>query len=96
MFVTTVAGAIKALMFPLPKDVPLICQGTDHYYHTQSITQICTTFNERFLFTADAEGCVWIFRLQDKAGRLAKIEKDNIYSDEVFLIDDRFSLPNLI
>jgi hypothetical protein len=83
LFAGTIFGELRAIKFPLSDAVAGIDEFTEYRFHNLPITRITTSFHERYLFTAGQDGCIWIFKLTDKDGKLAKREKDWEYSDEI-------------
>ncbi|KAI8894275.1 WD40-repeat-containing domain protein [Globomyces pollinis-pini] len=86
MFMVTNFGSVKSVKYPFEPNTDVNDKECIEYiHHAAPITQIRTTFNERFLFTAGEDGCIWIYRIQDKEGTLVKREKDWSYSDEILV-----------
>jgi WD40 repeat protein len=50
--------------------------------HSKAITTCCYSFDDQYFLTADSEGSVWIYKLQEKD--ISIKEKQWTYSEEVY------------
>jgi hypothetical protein len=55
----------------------------EHQAHASPITKLRVSFDDQFLFSTSEDGCLIIYKISDKEGRINKREKDVIYADEV-------------
>lgn len=83
LFAGTIFGELRAIRFPLSDASDGYDDFTEYRFHNLPITRITSSFHERYLFTAGKDGCIWIFKLTDKDGKLSKRDKDWQYSDEI-------------
>jgi chromosome segregation ATPase len=85
MLAAKAQGGLRAFKFPFPVEGT----GPDDFaeYNTPgvSLTHLKTAFNERYAFAGSADGSIWIFKLSDKEGRIARQEKDWSFSEEVLV-----------
>ncbi|KAI8811608.1 WD40-repeat-containing domain protein, partial [Cladochytrium replicatum] len=84
MFAATSRGAVRALKYPIPAE-PQTSDYVEHVCHSTAITRMRLSFDEQYLFTVADDGCVWIYRVQEKEVRGTKREKDWSYSDEILV-----------
>ncbi|KAJ3324219.1 Cilia- and flagella-associated protein 57 [Boothiomyces sp. JEL0866] len=86
MMLATKRGKLRALKYPFnPEEAIPEDDYVEYGFQSSPIVQLCMTFNDRFLFTASDDGCIWIFRVHDKDGKLTKKEKDWTFSDEILV-----------
>ncbi|KAI8930320.1 WD40-repeat-containing domain protein [Entophlyctis helioformis] len=86
LFSTTTKGGVRSLRYPFSQDFAMVTSDyQEHAFHSAPITQIRTSFDDQYLFTCSEDGCVWIFRIQDRDGRSIRREKDWTYSDEILV-----------
>jgi chromosome segregation ATPase len=85
MLATKAQGGLRAFKFPFPQEG----SGPEDFveYNTPgvSLTHLKTAFNERYAFAGSTDGSIWIFKLNDKEGRIARQEKDWSFSEEVLV-----------
>jgi hypothetical protein len=55
----------------------------EHQAHASPVTKLRVSFDDQFLFSTSEDGCLIIYKISDKEGRVNKREKDIIYADEV-------------
>lgn len=82
MFAGTSTGSIVAFKYPFGEDVGA-CQ--EHQAHSSAVTRLRTSHDDQFLFSTAEDGCLYIFRIQDREGRVVKRERDTIYADEILV-----------
>jgi cilia- and flagella-associated protein 57 len=85
LFALKEGGGLKAYKFPFSNEGVGPDEFNDYHQHGVQMTQMKTSFNERYLFAGGIDGSVWIFRVQDKEGRIARQEKDWYFSEEIIV-----------
>lgn len=68
------------MKFPLSADSH---EFQEHQAHASPVTKLRVSFDDQYLFSAAEDGCLFIYKIMDKEGRVNKREKDVIYADEV-------------
>ncbi|KAJ3157757.1 Cilia- and flagella-associated protein 57 [Geranomyces variabilis] len=82
-FATTVKQTLRALRYPFPQDTPY--EYTEYSYHSAPITRLRMGYDDQHVFTCGEDGCLWVFRLNEKEARGAKRDKDYGFSDEILV-----------
>ncbi|KAL2916411.1 hypothetical protein HK105_204167 [Polyrhizophydium stewartii] len=86
MFVATTRGGIRSIKFPFGQDASVSGSDAIEYsFHSAPVTQLRTSFDDQFLFSCGDDGCVWVYRIQEKDGRAVRRDKDWTYSDEILV-----------
>ncbi|KAJ3005699.1 Cilia- and flagella-associated protein 57 [Thoreauomyces humboldtii] len=80
---TTSKFTMRALRYPFPQDTPY--DFTEHSYHSAPITRLRMAYDDQYVFTCGDDGCLWVFRLNDREQRGAKRDKDYGFSDEILV-----------
>ncbi|KAJ3327353.1 Cilia- and flagella-associated protein 57 [Blyttiomyces sp. JEL0837] len=84
LFAATTRGTIRAFKYPFSVEQP----GADYIElvcHSAPITRMRISSDDTNLFSCGEDGCVWVYKLQDREQRGAKREKDWVYSDEILV-----------
>lgn len=80
MFAGAEEGFIRSLKFPLTGELQ------DYMAHSGPITRLRLTFDDRYLLSCGEDGCLTVFEIREKAGRMpAKRTKDMTWSEEVLV-----------
>ncbi|KAI9091829.1 hypothetical protein DFS34DRAFT_596863 [Phlyctochytrium arcticum] len=77
------ARSIRALKYPFPQDSPY--DFTELTLHNSTVTRMRMAYDDQFLFTCGEDGCLWVYRLQERDLRGTKREKDSSFSDEILV-----------
>ena len=86
MFAATSRGDLRVFKYPFAvESKDSSAEYIDLSYHSAPITHLKTSFDDQFLFTCGEDGCVWIYRLVDKDGHVARRDKDWTFSDEILV-----------
>ena len=82
MFLGTVNGTIRAMKYPLGFDES---DYQEHQAHASPVTKLRVSFDDQYLFSTSEDGCLLIYKIADKDGRVGKREKDVVYADEILV-----------
>ncbi|KAL5032569.1 Cilia- and flagella-associated protein 57 [Batrachochytrium dendrobatidis] len=86
MFAATLRGSIRTIKFPFSSDPSLSePDALEFNFHSQQITHLCTSFDDQYLFSCSEDGCVWIYRIDERDGQLVRRDKEWTYSDEILV-----------
>jgi hypothetical protein len=93
MFVGTLNGTIRAMKYPLSAESH---EYQDHQAHASPVTKLRISFDDQFLFSVAEDGCLFIYRVVDKEGRVAKREKDIVFADEILVTKSDLEQKNTL
>ncbi|KAL7747058.1 Cilia- and flagella-associated protein 57 [Sorochytrium milnesiophthora] len=77
----TAMGHVKAVKYP-----PSATDIHDTKPHASVVTHVVVSHDEQNAFSVGEDGCLCVFRINDKEIRAAKRDRDNIYSDEILAL----------
>ncbi|KAI8846623.1 hypothetical protein BC829DRAFT_263014 [Chytridium lagenaria] len=84
LFSATSKGSVRAFKYPFGPDI----NTTDSFElqcHSAAIARMRISYDDTHLFTCGEDGCLWIYKIQDKETRGLKREKDWVFSDEILV-----------
>ncbi|ORY73038.1 WD40 repeat-like protein [Neocallimastix californiae] len=83
LFVGTITGAIRVVKFPLMEEK--VCEYQEHKAHSDSVTAICTSADDKYLFSAGMDGTIYMYKIYDKETKVTQRKKEEILSDEILV-----------
>jgi hypothetical protein len=81
LFAGTSSGAVRSVKFPLA----LPGEWTEHQAHSASVTKMCLSADDQFLFSASEDGSLYVFRVQDKEAHGKKREHESAFAEEILV-----------
>ncbi|KAI7809591.1 cilia- and flagella-associated protein 57 [Triplophysa rosa] len=81
LFVGTSIGTVRVIRYPLPIQIDWL----EYQAHAGPITKMVITFDDQFLLTVSEDGCLLIWKIIDKEGRVLKREKELVYAEEILI-----------
>jgi hypothetical protein len=107
-------GNIRATKSPFPNEgtaaaitnvhqytaqaVTSVEMATEYQCHALPITKIRLSYDETHLFTIGEDGCLWVYKINDKTLDKVKREKDSTFSDEILVtrsdLKEKFRIMN--
>ncbi|XP_061201079.1 cilia- and flagella-associated protein 57 isoform X1 [Neopsephotus bourkii] len=82
VFVGTSLGTIRAIKYPLP----LTMDFNEYQAHAGPVTKMSITNDDQFLLTASEDGSIFIWKVYEKGGGIAKWQKEAEYAEEVLIL----------
>lgn len=81
MFAGTINGVVRSFKFPLTGDVK------DYQCHSKQVSRMRITQDDAYLVTVSEDGCVAIFAIKEKDGRVAKKDRPEAipFSEEILV-----------
>lgn len=81
LFAGTSNGVVRSFKFPLTGD------GKDYQCHSKEITRMRITQDDGYLFTVSEDGCLAIFAIKDKDGKVAKKDRPDAvpFAEEILV-----------
>jgi len=83
LFVGTVTGALRVVKFPFSETK--VCEYQEHKAHGDSITALCISSDDKFLFSAGMDGTIYMYNIYDKDIKISQRKKEEILSDEILV-----------
>ncbi|KAJ3006076.1 UNVERIFIED_CONTAM: Cilia- and flagella-associated protein 57, partial [Siphonaria sp. JEL0065] len=88
IFAATAKGSVRAMKSIISNDPTSSFFPSSDYLelscHSSPVSRMRIAFDDSFLFTAGEDGCLWVYKIQDRDAR-GKREKDWTYSDEILV-----------
>ncbi|KAI9332528.1 WD40-repeat-containing domain protein [Obelidium mucronatum] len=87
VFAATSKGSVRALksFFADPNTASSSSEYLELSCHSSPVTRMRIAFDDSFLFTSGEDGCLWVYKIQERDARGSKREKDWVYSDEILV-----------
>jgi len=61
-----------------------VCEYQEHKAHSDAITALCTSADDKYLFSAGMDGTIYMYKIYDKEAKVSHRKKEEILSDEVY------------
>ncbi|KAJ3066607.1 Cilia- and flagella-associated protein 57 [Podochytrium sp. JEL0797] len=85
IFMATAKGSVRSLK-SLIETVPGATNDfVDLSCHSSAISRMRISFDDSYLFTCGDDGCLWVYKVQEKDSHGSKRDKDVTYSDEILV-----------
>ncbi|KAJ3101659.1 Cilia- and flagella-associated protein 57 [Phlyctochytrium planicorne] len=84
LFAATTKGSVRAFKYPISLDQTTI-DSFEVQCHSAPIARIRISYDDSHIFTCGEDGCLWIYKIQEKEQRGMKREKDWVFSDEILV-----------
>ncbi|KAG7203025.1 hypothetical protein KM043_010150 [Ampulex compressa] len=81
LFLACPGGIVISLKCPLQDPVEFV----DFHMHSADITKMALTYNEQYLISTAMDGSLCIWKLYYPEGKVAKVGKDVMYTNEVLI-----------
>ncbi|XP_053172243.1 cilia- and flagella-associated protein 57 [Scomber japonicus] len=81
VFTGTSSGTIRAIKYPLPIQKEWIM----YQAHCGPVSKMAITFDDHFLLTASEDGCLSMWKIMDKEGRVLRSNKLIIHTEEILI-----------
>ncbi|KAJ9467512.1 77 kDa echinoderm microtubule-associated protein [Diplonema papillatum] len=74
-------GSIRVISTPVQNGMH---QAEHTIAHSSAISRICVTFDESILFTVGEDGCLWMFDIKERDGRVPS-KREVTYAEEILI-----------
>lgn len=89
----TSSGTIRALKWPFVasndgSSVVATLEYQEHQAHLSSVTKLRLSFDDQYLFSVSSDGCLCVFKVFDKDGKLGGLSKERsefAFADEILV-----------
>ncbi|KAM4721643.1 cilia- and flagella-associated protein 57 [Rhinophrynus dorsalis] len=81
IFTGTSSGNIRSMKYPLPVQK----EFNEYQAHAGPVTRLVVTYDDQYLLSVSEDGCLILWKISDKEGRVLKREKEVAYAEEVLI-----------
>lgn len=82
LFAGTIIGSIRAIKFPWDVGQE---EFHEHHAHGASVSKLCISRDDQFLFSISSDGCLFMFKIFEKDFKAFKKDREVVYADEILV-----------